>query len=103
MWLARNGSLAYYSLKGDRILVYYTTHDICRATFSKIPNQESKKPWTFQVVLPPHDGVEEAPGQFAAESEDAQNRWISELIKSATGHQESDADDFFSLFACCTS
>merc|ERR1719263_1258381 len=34
MWIARNGSLVYYSKKEERDLVYYTSADLMRATYS---------------------------------------------------------------------
>merc|ERR1719254_339203 len=41
MWIAKNGSLVYWSKKEDRELVYYTGHDISLATFIRIPNHET--------------------------------------------------------------
>jgi hypothetical protein len=37
MWLAKNGSLVYFSVKEDRNLVYYTSADLMRASFAKRP------------------------------------------------------------------
>merc|ERR1711904_355844 len=37
MWIARNGSLVYYSTKEARDLVYYTSGDLLRATYSTLP------------------------------------------------------------------
>merc|ERR1719329_1380212 len=70
MWIAHNGSLVYFSPKDNRELVYYTTSDVHRAQLRRIPNQQSLKPWTFQVCLPPSGDLEFAPGEFAAESEE---------------------------------
>merc|ERR1712203_1048565 len=58
MWIAKNGSLVYWSKKEDRELVYYTGHDISRATFTRVPNADSCRQWSFQVHLAPvADGV----------------------------------------------
>merc|ERR1712139_59160 len=65
MWLARNGSLVYWSPKDQRELVYYTSEDIRRGNVERIPQEKSFKPWTFQIHLPPNEGMEFAPGEFA--------------------------------------
>lgn len=103
MWIARNGSLVYYSPKDERELVYYTTADIARASFEKIPNYQSAKPWTFQVRLPPNEGIEFAPGEFAAESEMQRDHWIMELTNAKRGQQGDNDDDCFGFLGCCTS
>jgi len=79
MWIARNGSLVYFSKKEDRELIYYTADDIALAKFTKIDNSASFKPWTFQVKLPPRGDVEFSAGEFAAESEDMRSAWIREF------------------------
>jgi len=79
MWIAKNGSLVYWSKKEDRDLVYYTSDDIARATITLIPNDDSFIPWAFQVHLPPIGEVEFTPGEFAAESEAMRDCWIEEL------------------------
>jgi hypothetical protein len=82
MWIAKNGSLVYYSKKEERDLVYYTSADLSRATFSVVDKALSNKPHTFLVHLPVQaDGVEFAPGEFAANSEDEMNKWIAEFKK----------------------
>jgi serine/threonine protein kinase len=81
MWIAQNGSLVYWSKKEERELVYYTSEDISGASFLKVPDTESSKPFTFQVQLPPADGVEFTPGEFAATSQEDQEKWLSELAK----------------------
>mmetsp|Transcript_6557 Transcript_6557/g.14185 ORF Transcript_6557/g.14185 Transcript_6557/m.14185 type:complete len:691 (-) Transcript_6557:51-2123(-) len=79
MWIAKNGSLVYWSKKEDRELVYYTANDIAKAKFVLIDNEDTSQPWAFQVQLPPSGGIEFAPGEFAAESEANRDRWISEM------------------------
>jgi len=81
MWIAKNGSLVYYSKKEERPLVYYTQDDIARASVTLISNADSCKPWSFKIQLPASDGVEFAAGEFAAESEQDRTDWIRELRK----------------------
>merc|ERR1719263_2635537 len=81
VWLSRNGSLVYWSHKEHRELIYYTTEDVLKAEIKLIDNETSFKPWAFQVCLPPADGVEFAPGEFAAESEEMRSRWMQEFAK----------------------
>jgi hypothetical protein len=76
MWIAKNGSLVYYSKKEERDLVYYTSADLMRATYSLVQKENSSKPWTFLVQLPEADGIEFAPGEFAANSEELRKQWI---------------------------
>jgi len=85
MWISKNGSLVYYSKKEERDLVYYTSADLMRATYQKVPDADSYKPFTFQVILPEADGVEFAPGDFAANSDDLRAKWIQEFQKGASG------------------
>merc|ERR1712203_276933 len=79
MWLARNGSLVYFSKKEDRELVYYTADDLARATFLEIDNSLSFRPWAFQVQLPPYGDVEFVAGEFAAETAEMRSAWIQEF------------------------
>jgi serine/threonine protein kinase len=81
MWIAKNGSLVYFSPKEHMDLVYYTAADIHRANVVSVENGRASKPFTFQVQLPPVAGVEFAPGEFAAESEALRKQWMSELRK----------------------
>lgn len=81
MWIAKNGSLVYWSKKEDRELVYYTHEDIHKATFTLIANEDSHIPWAFQVNLPPSGEVQFAPGEFAAETEAMRDCWIEEFRK----------------------
>lgn len=79
MWVAKNGCLVYHSPKEERDLIYYTQNDLTRASLIPLANDETIKPWAFQIQLPPANGVEFAPGEFAAESEELRDRWLSEL------------------------
>jgi hypothetical protein len=79
MWIAKNGSLVYYSKKEERDLVYYTSADLMRAKYSIVPAAESCKPFTFLIHLPQVDGVEFAPGEFAANSKESRRQWMQEL------------------------
>eukprot|EP00439_Symbiodinium_sp_Y106_P075182 s275_g14.t2 len=81
MWIAKNGSLVYWSKKEDRELVYYTANDIAQAKFVLIDNEDTFHPWAFHVQLASSGGIEFAPGEFAAESEASRDRWISELAQ----------------------
>jgi len=83
MWLAVNGSLVYYSKKEERDLVYYTAEDISHATFTKLAENESCKPWSFQVRLPAKHGIEFAPGEFAATSEAKRDEWLTAFGSAA--------------------
>jgi len=79
MWISKNGSLVYYSVKEETNLVYYTAQDLQRATVTEIPNESSFMPWALAIQLPPVDGVEFAPGEFAAESEEKRVEWMKEF------------------------
>jgi len=85
MWIAKNGSLVYWSKKEDRELVYYTADDISNAKFVFLEKDDAYHPFAFQVHLAPSSGVEFAPGEFAAESEAMRDRWISEMTKFKHG------------------
>eukprot|EP00812_Abedinium_dasypus_P008460 NODE_221_length_1784_cov_410.751880.p1 GENE.NODE_221_length_1784_cov_410.751880~~NODE_221_length_1784_cov_410.751880.p1 ORF type:complete len:544 (-),score=141.32 NODE_221_length_1784_cov_410.751880:135-1766(-) len=81
MWLANNGSLAYWSVSAETELIYYTGADVARATVLKVAREESCFEWTFQVRLCAVDGIEFEPGEFAAESKDMLEAWIEEFAK----------------------
>mmetsp|Transcript_88675 Transcript_88675/g.156998 ORF Transcript_88675/g.156998 Transcript_88675/m.156998 type:complete len:664 (-) Transcript_88675:123-2114(-) len=81
MWVSKNGSLVYYSKKEERDLVYYTTADLMRATYTHVDADKSIKPNTFQIKLPSADGFEFAPGDFSAATAQLRDQWISELKK----------------------
>mmetsp|Transcript_134139 Transcript_134139/g.267683 ORF Transcript_134139/g.267683 Transcript_134139/m.267683 type:complete len:666 (+) Transcript_134139:72-2069(+) len=77
MWLSKNGCLVYWSQRDERELIYYTHSDLEGAVVTPIDNEESFYPWTFQVQLAERSGLEFAPGEFAAESEEMRDRWIA--------------------------
>jgi hypothetical protein len=79
MWIAKNGSLVYWSAKEDRELVYYTAVDVANARIVLVDPDDSARPWTFQVHLPEVQGMLFAPGEFSADSEELRTRWIQEL------------------------
>lgn len=85
MWISKNGSLVYYSKKEERDLVYYTSADLLRASYTKIPSADSHKPFTFLVNLPKSGDVEFAPGEFAAETSDLREKWITEFKNFSAG------------------
>jgi len=78
-WLSRNGSLVYWSIKQNCELVYYTSLDVAKATITVHP--ETCKTFAFQVVLPIEDGIEFAPGEFAADTEEERDTWMAEFEK----------------------
>lgn len=81
MWIAKNGSLVYYSPKQQSELIYYTAADVARSRVAEIAEGEACRSWVFQVVMPAVDGVEFAPGEFAAETEELRKKWMEELTK----------------------
>jgi len=81
MWLSKNGCLVYWSQRDERELIYYTHSDLEGAVVTPIDNEESFYPWTFQVQLAEKNGIEFAPGEFAAESDGMRDRWIAEFQK----------------------
>lgn len=86
MWISKNGSLVYYSKKEERDLVYYTTADLYRATYTKVADKDSAKPNTFLVTLPKSGDTEFEPGCFAAETSEMQEKWITEFKKFSAGN-----------------
>ncbi|CAK0880806.1 unnamed protein product [Prorocentrum cordatum] len=83
MWISQNGSLVYYSVLEDRELVYYSASDLARATVSAHDQTDSCMSWGFSVQLPAQDGVEFAPGEFAADSEDLRTEWMKAVRRPA--------------------
>jgi len=83
MWIAKNGSFVYYSPKEDRPLIYYTQADMLQATVQKLDEREAKacKPLIFQIALPACDGIEFAPGVFAAPSKEDLANWIAKIAE----------------------
>lgn len=83
-WISKNGYLVYKSKKDPdgKPLVYYTDEDLDSATFTRKPDAESSRPWTFSVSLGTQaDGTSFEPGEFAAGSEAERERWLEELRK----------------------
>mmetsp|Transcript_36456 Transcript_36456/g.83754 ORF Transcript_36456/g.83754 Transcript_36456/m.83754 type:complete len:657 (-) Transcript_36456:226-2196(-) len=77
MWISKNGALVYLSKKEEKELVYFTPTDIAQAKVTEIPEAESCRKWSFQVVVPPTpEGLEFAPGLFAAESMEKRKAWM---------------------------
>merc|ERR1711862_1001366 len=85
MWIAKNGSLCYYSKKEERDIVYYTAGDLLHATCTKAQASDVCKPFAFLVNLPKSGEVEFEPGCFAASTEAFRDRWIQELEKFSAG------------------
>jgi len=85
MWIGKNGSLVYYSKKEERNLVYYNPADLLRASYKELPGGGSALPFPFQVILPRSGDVEYAPGEFATESKEARDAWLSQFKKFAAG------------------
>lgn len=81
MWIAKNGSLVYYSPKEERDLVYYTATDIAQAKVTAIPDGEAFQKNIFTVQLPPTNGVEFEAGEFGCESTALRAQWMKELSK----------------------
>merc|ERR1740120_330457 len=88
MWLNGDGDLVYFSKKDDRKLIYYTADDIHSAQISRLPPEQASKPWAFQLRLPVHDGIEFAPGEFAAKSEAQRESWLREFVRFGATLQE---------------
>eukprot|EP00747_Dinoflagellata_sp_TGD_P136652 gnl/TRDRNA2_/TRDRNA2_175580_c1_seq2.p1 gnl/TRDRNA2_/TRDRNA2_175580_c1~~gnl/TRDRNA2_/TRDRNA2_175580_c1_seq2.p1 ORF type:complete len:712 (+),score=158.56 gnl/TRDRNA2_/TRDRNA2_175580_c1_seq2:61-2196(+) len=79
MWITKNGSLVYWSKKEKQELVYYTSSDLAHADITKVPDGQSYRPFAFQVQLREGEGIEFTPGEFAAVSAEARDKWIKEL------------------------
>ena len=70
MWLAKNGALCYFSKKENRELMYYRPKDIRDVKCRRLGDEESCRPFSFEMQLKSEDGLDYAPGVFAAESEE---------------------------------
>lgn len=81
MWLSRNGSLVYWSIKDEHDLVYYTASDIANAVVQPIQDGAVALPFAFQIRQVAEQGVEFTPADFAAESAELRDRWLAELSK----------------------
>merc|ERR1712187_696438 len=71
MWLAKNGSLVYYSKREERELVHFTAEDMGKAVARLVPEEASCKPFAFEVQLQAAEAVEFAPSIFAAASQES--------------------------------
>lgn len=76
MWLSKNGSLVYWSKKEERELIYYIRTDVCRSSVMRIASDVCVRPWAFLVRLSASNGIEFAPGEFAAENEEMRDQWF---------------------------
>lgn len=66
MWLAKNGAFCYFSKKENKELMYYRPEDIRNVSCRQLGSNESCRPFSFEMSLQEKDGVEYAPGIFAA-------------------------------------
>lgn len=87
MWLSRNGSLVYESVKDHCDLVYYTASDIANAIVEPIPEGTVALPFAFRVRQAAEQGVEFTPADFGAESAAVRDQWVSELSKFSARQQ----------------
>jgi len=79
MWIAKNGSLCYFSKKENRILMYQNADDLRDATLRVLSPSESAQDYAFEINLPPRDNMEFEPCIFAGESEKDMNQWIAQF------------------------
>merc|ERR1712187_476199 len=81
MWVAKNGSLVYWSVKDFTELVYYTAADIETATIEKLSSEDCIRPWAFTITPSSEDALAAglpaaSPGVFAAVSEKSRAQWL---------------------------
>jgi len=81
MWLSLNGSFVYWSPKDGEELVYYNALDVSRCVIRRLVNGSAAKPWAFQLQLPEANGVSYAPAEFAAESDEMREHWVSKFTQ----------------------
>lgn len=81
MWIAKNGSLCYYSKKESRELQYFKPDDIRVVGLEKVTAKDSCKPHTFILQLPPVDGLEYAPAMFAAQTPEEEKTFLAYIKK----------------------
>lgn len=82
MWIAKNGSLCYYSKKaGGKPLQYYDASDLANAEFRTSQNNCLKDaPAVFEVVRPAEkNGTEYPEGIFAVATNESQEMWVKVL------------------------
>jgi hypothetical protein len=77
MWLSQNGTLVYWSPKEGAELIYYNALDVARSGTRRLANGTAAKLWAFHLQLPDANGVKYAPAEFAAESDEMRECWIS--------------------------
>lgn len=93
MWLSATGNFVYKSEKAGQDLIYYTASDVGRARVVAVPNGVSCRDWTFQVHLPPSDGIEFMPGEFSAETEELRASWIAAMASFTSRESEDRAKE----------
>merc|ERR1712008_361597 len=81
MWLAKDGAFCYFSKKEDKELQYYKSEDIKSVICAEVPEGESCKAFTFTLTLKPTDGLEYAPGVFAADNEETMRTFLGCIKK----------------------
>jgi len=91
MWLNADGDLVYFSKRDGRKLIYYTADDVHSAQIFRLSREQACRPWAFQLRLPAHDGLEFAPGEFAAASEAQRESWIQEFVRFGAAVQQDGA------------
>lgn len=79
MWIAKNGSLCYFSKKENRVLMYQNAEDVRESELRVMAPEESAIPHSFEMILPPKDQMEFEPCVFAAESDQEMEMWITQL------------------------
>lgn len=87
MWVSRNGSLVYWSVKDEHDLIYYTASDIANAIVEPVPEGTVALPFAFRVRQAAEQGVEFTPADFAAESAAVRDQWIAEFSKFSVRQQ----------------
>jgi len=93
MWISKNGSLVYWSKKEEKELIYYTAADVSHANMMRVASGSCVRPWAFMVRLPASNEIEFAPGEFAAESQEMLNKWITEFERMGALVMASEADE----------
>lgn len=83
MWIAKNGSLVYWSKKEERELIFHTSAEIARATVLVADYDDGCKRHAFSVRLPPNGDVHVAPSLFAAASAKKRDEWLEAFKKFA--------------------
>lgn len=79
VWIAKNGSLVYYSVAEGRNLVVWTPGDLATASITALPEDAAVKPWAFQIHPANREGVVFGPSTFACRSSEERDLWLSKL------------------------